>query len=158
MIRNVVSSRLEESCIYLQCDCGNELIKVYNYPSTTTCPEIIILDYIGSIIDPKLVKYKYLDMSRSNFIALVNALKRCEKVGPYSCELTWVDRQLVIIKDLNNITKIKLCYFKGLRKRTKLPVWDIHVKNNELCEFNILLEDMQNKMREVDNNVTRNDQ
>lgn len=90
----------------------------------------------------------------------MDALQRCEKEGPYSENICCTNRRLTISKDRLGFTRLELYYVTTTKRKTRISsqlIWDIHVRNSELMEFNKMLTEMKNTMDEV-RNVTRSNQ
>ena len=158
MIKPLVSSKKETGCVYLQCECGNELLKIYHYPVTNTCDEILLLDYIGGIPDIELIKYKHVNLSSSQLDELIENLVICCKEEYFVTEMLDVERVLRLVKEKSGEIKIELYHLFEDKKKNKQKelVWDIHVKVPELEEFIQLIKELKEKIKEVNSNVTTN--
>ena len=154
MIRNIVSSKHETDCIYLQCDSGNKIVKIYHYPRTTTCEEIFLLDYIGIIDDQELLTYKHFNIKK-HVTSIVETLKSCYSNPYYTNEFVDANRLLKIMKDESNITKIQLYHIYENKKKVQQRdiVWTVNIRLDELQEFTTLLEELLNKVKEVNSNI-----
>ena len=151
MYKQIIDSKNETDIIFLRCHCGGEIISIYYYPATTTCQEIIFLDYYGYIKSKYLYKYKHYSFNRDLFEDFINALERCELEGPYEKNIKCPYSYLNISKLNHNFTELKLCIDRKLKSKNKQPIkiWDITIRDKELVEFVSRLKQMQNKILEV---------
>ena len=159
MIKNLISSKTETDCVYLQCDCGNEIIKVYHYSRTSTCDEVLMLDYIGGVPSADLIKYKHINMV-GQLDKFIQELQNCCMNQEYCADITDSDYILRLKSYEERNIKIELFHtFENKRKILQEElVWDIHVRVSEMNEFLELLNELSRKINEVNNNVTTTNQ
>ena len=144
MHKKLISSKLENSVVYVQCYCGAEMISIYHYKQTTTCPEILSLDYFGNIEDKHLVKYKYISFNRDSFNTLITMLKSCLSSKPvYKNHISDTDRSLIIERVTNEFCILKI---EAIHRKRNINVWDIMIRDKELAELIDELEEMKNNM------------
>ena len=155
MYQKLISSRLEDAVIFLRCHCGNEVVCVYYYHQTSTCEEIIAMDYFG-VLDEKKQRYSgYHAFTRESFNEFISVVERCGKCAPYVAEVTDTHSKIELRKISNSLTQMSLY---SLKKRFPVKIWDISIRNDELIEFLTELKHIQNKIYEVEHNVERSDQ
>lgn len=145
MYKQIIDSRNESNVIFLRCYCGGEIISIYYYPATTTCQEILALDYFGIIKNKKLQKYKYYNFTRDTFSIFINNLENCLVTNIYDGKIECIHSFISINKNNNIFTEISL-YIKNMKKKTSTKVWDITIRNQELKEFIFQLKQMQNNI------------
>ena len=151
MERVIVSPRNEDAVAFLQCHCGNEIISVFYYKGTTTCPEIISMNYFGTI-DPKYHRDRYFAFNQDTFEVFVTALDRCTKEGPYSFEIREYSRRLVLNKDATTrLTTIQVQVPYGTQRKLFRTIWDITVRNQELEQFIQHVKTILKKIQENNN-------
>ena len=138
MYKTIIDGRPEKSIIFLRCYCGGEIISVYYYPATTTCREIIALDYYGDL-SKKLSKYKHFDFDRDSFLNFINAVDRCTLEGPYKKEFKSIHSTLKISKESTPFSEISIQYDKW---KKPIKVWDMTIRNSEIKEFSESLKEM----------------
>ena len=156
MERVIISPRNEDAVAFLQCHCGNEIISVFYYRATTTCPEIISMNYFGTI-DPKYHRDRYFAFDSTTFEGFFTALERCTKEGPYSFEISKYSRKLVLSKNsITKLTKIEVQVPYGTRRKLFRTAWDITVRDQELQQFIPYVKTILEKIQE-NNNVTTDD-
>ena len=135
MNKTIISSRREDASVFLQCDCGNEIIQVFYYKQTTTCEEIISLAYYGYLEEIKNNSYTRFAFDQVSFKLFIEALQTCAEKFVYSYVIT--DRsplRLYIDKDRFGFTKLTL-YMKPFGRTKLRKVWDISIREQALLEF-----------------------
>lgn len=142
MVKNIISSRNTDYSIFLQCDCGQEVLWLYYFHGTMTCDEIIGLNFIGYFRSEKDYARRYFAFTYNTFAKLIETLKLFQTQN--SGEEMLYDRgaYLVIEKDDRGFYSIST-YHNSREMRVKHSIWSVDIREPQVTEFIVELEKMQ---------------
>lgn len=150
MIKPIISNRLDNKSVFIHCECGNEIIQFYYYKETTTCPEIIGLQYYGYVKNKEDSRCTNFQFNKKTFKIFINKLKESLKEDKFHAIFEDHDEYLVIDKD--NYGFWKILKYKGAKRIFhKLSVWDISLRELSIRELIKELEEIWKIISEENN-------
>ena len=149
MIKNIITFKNPDYSIFIQCDCGREILNFYYYKETFTCEEIICLDYFGYVKNEDDFKSKYFTFDHlvlNNFINdLISAQNTSEE---YYKEYEGKNSYLTLKKD--NFNFYHLYRFKDKNNLLKNKyIWDVTFHQQQISE---LIEELLNMKMVIEQN------
>lgn len=143
MIKNIITSRNADYSTFLHCDCGNEILWFYYYHGTSTCEEIIALDYFGNLKNTKYNNsYKHFVFDVFLFNKFVKDLISAQTLETFHSEYYNGYSYLVLEKDKNNFYNI-YSYVNKEKMIKENALWDISMREFQLTELINELKNMQ---------------
>ena len=153
IIKNIITSKNTNYSTFLQCDCGGEILWLYFYYKTSTCEEIIILDYIGDLKDKKEFKYKHFSFTRDNLNSFSNDLISSQDLKTFYNIYEDRGSYLIFEKDELNFYTLRIAKNKKLAIKKKY-VWEIIVQPPQLIEFSDEIKKLQSIIKEWDKKLS----
>lgn len=147
MIKPIISNRLEDISLFLHCECGNEIIQFYYYKETSTCPEIIGLQYFGYVKNKEDSKCTGFQFNRDTFKLFIDKLKQSLKEDTLQQIFEDHNEYLMINKDIYGFWKI--CKTRNAKQIfDKFYIWDICLRDISIKELIAELDKMWIKILE----------
>ena len=142
MIKNIITSKNTDYSTFLQCDCGSEILWFYYYHGTTTCEEIIGVDYFGYLKKKENSLDKHFNFSAKQFKIFLQDLKNIQHIEEFCKDYECNGSYIRIKKDsLGFYSIFKFKDRKFLFKGTY--VWDIKIRSPQLIELINELNEME---------------
>ena len=134
MIRNIISSKHTDYSTFIQCDCGREILNFYYYKETTTCEEIICVDYFGYLDKKEDIYKKQFSFTISTLLKFIQDLESTQNLKEFESE--YEDRGSYLTLRKNEFKFYTICKYAN-KKSLKLnrAIWDIAIRPPEILEL-----------------------